>query len=197
MFSDSLLIWGDDAEGVLPKIQKAYLILVENGILIRGAMVKGRLSFEPRLTLDNFSKNLPPDDTLARAVGLEKTQKGARLLIENSLAKELLQDRKEWLTHEGYVDKTGGFRDSLNILRRIAPTPDNSTYEVLYFWTNNQKSQNVGHHDSYKELKDRLRYFKKQMSNDLSSHYEETLSLIDRSISRLEITRKKIGISSL
>jgi hypothetical protein len=103
MFSDSLLFYGDDGLSALEQLQIVYIKLLYKGLLIRGAMAAGKLQFEPRLTLENFTKFLPDDDTLARAVGLESTKKGARLLIEKSLASRLLKHYPEWLTQEGYI----------------------------------------------------------------------------------------------
>ena len=76
MFSDSILFTGDNAEEGLEELQRMYIKLLHKGLLLRGAIVSGKLNFENRLTLDNFQKMLPKDDTLARAVGLESTKKG-------------------------------------------------------------------------------------------------------------------------
>ena len=103
MFSDSLLIWGEDEHEILKQILRVYLRLMKIGLLLRGAIVNGELQIDPRLTLDNFQKILPQDDSLARAAGLESTQKGARFLIENSLAERILGNCEDWLTHEGYL----------------------------------------------------------------------------------------------
>jgi hypothetical protein len=103
MFSDSLLAYGDNAETALERLSLIYMNLLHKGLLLRGAMVKGRLAFDPRLERHDFRKMLPKDDTLARAVGLERSQKGARLVVESQLAQVLLQNVPDWLTHDGYV----------------------------------------------------------------------------------------------
>ena len=95
-FSDSLLVWGNGAEVILKHLQTLYINLFQKGLLLRGAIVKGRLEKDPRLELANFRKFLPTDDTLARAVGLERTGKGARLLISPALAESLLA----WISTE-------------------------------------------------------------------------------------------------
>ena len=190
MVSDSLLIWGDDAEGMLVELHKAYTKLIQNGLLFRGAMVNGRLEIDPRLTLSNYRKMLPKNDTLARAVCLGRTQKGARLLIENSLAQILLERQSEWLTHEGYVrDITP--RISLNsILRRISPTPDNSTYELLYFWI---CSESLEHEEiDYKTKKDELEEISNMLRRDIAEHYKETISLLNRCQHRQNYTLSKL-----
>ena len=62
--------------------------------MLRGAIVDKALEMDPRLTLDNFTKQLPKNDTLARAVSLEKTQKGARLLEAANLLRLFLKQIK-------------------------------------------------------------------------------------------------------
>lgn len=133
MLSDSLLIWGDDERRVLPILLELYLRLSTSGLMLRGSIVNGCLEIDPRLTVDNFRKMLPKNDTLARAVGLEKSYKGARLLVENSLAVELLAENEEWLTLDGYIRDPNTNPIADEWLRRICPTPDNGTYEMLYF----------------------------------------------------------------
>ena len=103
MFSDSIFIWGDEPIAILKELQKVYIKLIHKGFLLRGAIVKGKLEYDPRIELSNYKKDLPEDDTLAKAVGLEKSQKGARLLIEAGLATELLSHKMEWLTIDGYI----------------------------------------------------------------------------------------------
>ena len=98
MFSDSLVVWGDGAKDILKHLQDVYLKLIDKNLMLRGAIVDGALEKGPRVEAPNFRKFLPTNDTLARAVGLEKTVKGARLLIEPSLARKLLHDHPEWLT---------------------------------------------------------------------------------------------------
>lgn len=143
MYSDSLLVYGDDAIGMLEKLHILYANLICKGLLLRGAMVNGRLEFEPRITIENFEKRLPNDDTIARAVGLESTHKGARLLIENNLAVNLLVNHQQWLTSEGYIRNVCQNHRTKDILRRICPTPNNSTYELLYFWICSNNSNRI------------------------------------------------------
>jgi hypothetical protein len=137
MFSDSFFMWGDDAEGALHELSLLYIKLLHKGLLLRGAIVKGKLEFDPRLQREDFQKFLPKDDTLARAVGLESTHKGARLLIESTLANQLLERIPSWTTAHGYIQNTcpnNPFIQYESMLRRIAPTPEGFCYELLYFW---------------------------------------------------------------
>jgi len=192
MFSDSLLIYGDDARSVLEELHKVYLRLIHKGILLRGGMVHGKLEFEPRFTLDNYEKRLPKDDTLARAVGLESTKKGARLLLECELVSELLANHPDWLTHEGYVRNVGAYANIEpidSILRRIAPTPEQDHYECLYFWPCPQVQTNETHYaDKISELK----AIQEALKQNIAEHYKETIALLKRCRKREILTRERI-----
>lgn len=173
MFSDSLLVYGDNLMKILPLLQDLYLKLINKGLFLRGAVVKNMLTFEPRLELSNFEKELPKDDTLARAVGLGNSKKGARLLIENSLVAELFQDSTEWLTQEGFILNANKVLTNKNILLRISPTPENTSYEYLYFWSEQLSNRNkIG----LKELTQLM----KMSSLEINIHFKETLELQKR-----------------
>ena len=203
MFSDSLIIFGDDVQKLLIELQKVYIELLYKGLLLRGAIVKGALEFEPRLTIENFKKMLPKDDTLARAVGLESTKKGARLLIESSLAEELLQETPEWLTIEGYINNIKNDIPYNDILRRIAPTPEMDAYEYLYFWTcdnfellsryfwtsDNRLKLSV----NYKQIKQQLKQIMDMLSKSITVHYKETIALLERCYNRKKLTKEKLN----
>jgi len=191
MFSDSLLIWGESEDEIINQLQELYIKLISKGLLLRGAIVSGKLSFEPRITLtNNFTKSLPNDDTIARASGLEKTHKGARLLIENSLAERILGQNLDWLTHDGYLNNLKPEVSIDDMKRRICPTPNNKTYELLYFWFTNHLN----------ELGDSLldQIFKKlnELSNiytdDIVVHYKETQRLFKRCQSRRDYTEREL-----
>lgn len=183
MFSDSLLIYGDNLISIIPSIQKLYLALINKGLFLRGAIVENALTFEPRLQLDNFEKNLPQNDTLARAVGLESSNKGARLLIENAVAKKLLMNAKEWLTHEGFISHIHIMPNNREILLKIAPTPNNDTYEYLYFWSEDNSEEWITN------KKRDLEEISKMLGNPINTHYKETLELLKRSIQRKNYCR--------
>jgi len=188
MFSDSLLIWGDESEEILIKLQEVYLRLINKGLLLRGSIVEGKLQESPRLTVDNFNKFLPKTDHLARAVGLESTQKGARLLIEPRLAEVLLRDNYEWMTHEGYINDCINGVPISSIKRRISPTPDNQSFELLYFWATpgEFKSEEI----EYSKIKNNLKSISQFLQEDISMHYRETLNLLKRSELRDKITHQ-------
>jgi hypothetical protein len=189
MFSDSLLIYGQDAFSILPELCNVYVKLLGKGLLLRGGMVKGKLEMEPRYTLDNFQKNLPTDDILARVIGLEKAKKGARLLLERDIAVELLADHKDWLTNEGYIRsiREGLGQEGIDsILRKIAPTPEQDNYECLYFWDCNQNPNNneITFSDIIKDLGSIQVMYRK----NIAEHYKESISLLKRCQKRQSIT---------
>lgn len=128
MYSDSLFIKGDHALSAMKEISKVFANLIGEGLLLRGAIVKGKLSFDTRITKPNFNKRLPQDDTLARAAGLEKMQKGARFLIEPALANELLNAVPDWKGHDGYLRTI--HTDADDSLRRICATPDSTSHSI-------------------------------------------------------------------
>jgi hypothetical protein len=194
MFSDSLLITGRNPLVALNQLHALYLALSHRGLLLRGAIVGNEFQFEPRVTRENFQKFLPLDDTLARAVGLESTQKGARLVIENALARRLLEVEPDWLTQDGYVRNPQG-RTALprnSALRRIAPTPDGGTYEYLYFWSSDHHANIDPVH--YQQKRDELTEVKKMIREDIGEHYKETIGLLSRCESRDTFTAKYLNI---
>ena len=193
MFSDSFFMWGNDAEGALRELSLLYIKLLHKGLLLRGAIVKGRLEFDPRLQREDFQKFLPKDDTLARAVGLESTHKGARLLIESSLANDLLERIPNWATAHGYIQNTcpnNPFIRYESMLRRIAPTPEGYCYELLYFWAYHQ---DLNHADvDYKTKRQELQEVYKMLKKDVGVHYNETIGLLKRCQYRHEYTNKNM-----
>jgi hypothetical protein len=153
-------------------------------LLLRGAIVKGKLTYDARLTKSNFQKRLPKNDTLARAVGLEKTQKGARFLIEPALANELMQNYPDWLTHEGYIRSIG--LNGPDPLRKICPTPDSNSYEYLYYWTDGLALGEYG--QKVKDLKAIMAMYDKITRE----HFEETIGVIQRAQQRHTATSERL-----
>jgi hypothetical protein len=175
LFSDSVFLVGDDPRDALPELSALYSRLLEDGLLMRGAIVSGKLAFDPRIAVGNFEAKLPSNDTLARAVGLEKTQKGARLLIEGRLAHRLFRSRPDWATHGGYIrGRQQPPPKHADILRRICPTPDNTTFEYLYYWTATRDL-----HD-YRRKIEELAEVAKMQSDELSIQYRSTIDLLRR-----------------
>lgn len=191
MFSDTLLIWGDSPTvEILKELHKLYIRLIRQGLLLRGAIVRGELGFDYRLTLINFNKELPLSNTLARAVGLEKTARGSRLFLENSLVEELFETSNcsSWMTPEGYTHNLTLDIPLDSPLRRICPEPNLETYELLYFWTPRRSSpRDRFNRDSVRR---QLLELSSMLSDEFSLHYKETLSLLDRSLARKEFTEQ-------
>ncbi len=193
MFSDSILMWGNDAGRAMIELHKLYNELLTKGLYLRGAMVSGKLLTDPRFELRHYKNSLlPSNDTLARAVGLEKTQKGARFLIENKLAQKMLSDHySDWLLNEGYIQNPQKEGSSIhNPLRRIAPTPDCIAYEFLYFWSCPPAAERKA--SDYSLMRKQLESASKMTSRVFAEHYEETLELIKRCEERQNFTLEQV-----
>jgi hypothetical protein len=185
MFSDSIFIVGDDAIAGLKELMNLYSNLLGENLLLRGAVVAGRLSFGPRFTRENFEKRLPDDDKLARATGLERSYKGARLLVENTLVETLFSSCPDWMTHEGYLRTMDNHPENEDVLKRICSTPNNSNYEVLYYWKENMS------YDEYSRKTKELKHISMMYNDQLRLHYTETINLIHRSEERHRMTEDK------
>ena len=177
MFSDSVVVWSRHADRILDDLLTLYLKLLGRGLLLRGAIVDGALEREPRVEGRNFRKFLPANDTLARAVGLEKTVKGARLLIEPALAQKILSDQQQWLTVEGYVAHPDALVPMDSILRRICPAPSGSTYELLYGWSNVRTPEDVAVDGIASALGEATEFHDAQVAE----HFSETIKVLHRS----------------
>lgn len=177
MFSDSILFYGENPIAAIKQLQNLYLSLLSKNLLLRGAIVKDKLDFEPRFELKNFEKRLPINDTLAKAVSLESMYKGSRLIIDTSLALELLDEIPQWKTQEGFISSPNIESINSEFLKRITATPENRNYEYLYFWCSSH------HNCEFDELKKRkeLEEISKMVDPGISIHYKDTVELIKRS----------------
>jgi hypothetical protein len=192
LFSDSILIWGPDPEAILEQLSQVYVKLFHKGILLRGALVDKTLQVDPRIRLENFEKFLPTNDTLARAVGLEKTEKGARLLVAPALAECLLDGNREWLTVEGYIDNPKPQIPATSILRRICPTPSGNSYELLYYWI---AADRLAHDKTdYHEARRRLKEIAEYLQPESAVHYQETVRLLHRCELRQKRTDEALAV---
>lgn len=187
MMSDSLLIWGDNAMEMLEYLHRIYIELIHRGLFLRGAIVDKKLERVPQFNLKNFDDFLPTDDTLARAVGLSEMKKGSRLLIDNKLAQDLLAETKEWLTPEGYIRAVRSEIPIDSILRRISPTPDCETFELLYFWST--KGVGVGYEQRAQELTD----ISSMLDDSITLQYKSTIELLKRCKKREVLTLDKFN----
>lgn len=188
LYSDSVLVWGDNPSAIIKPLQDVYINLFEHKLLLRGAMVEGKVEREPRLEVKNLQKFLPVNDSLARAVGLEQSVKGARFLISPRLGERLLSDEPEWRTVEGYVDHAITLGTPFeSLLRRICPLPQGTAYELLYFWLPRGVSAKAF---DYKSAKSKLREISIFLGPTQAIHYRETIGLIDRCQRREQSTRR-------
>jgi len=187
LFSDSLLVWGRDPLAIIGPLQNVYLELFREKIFLRGAMVDGKVEREPRIEVKNLQKFLPINDSLARAVGLEESTKGARFLISPKLGERLLANVPEWRTVEGYIDHANNGLALESVLRRICPLPEGTAYELLYFWHSSQLSENGF---DYKNGKATLKEISQYLRPAQVVHYRETVDLIKRSELRDRSTRR-------
>jgi hypothetical protein len=191
MFSDSVVMWGNDVGEVLEPLQHVYLELIEKSLLLRGALVRGALEKEPRVEARSFRKFLPTNDTLARAVGLEKTVKGARLLIESLLAHKLLSHHPEWLTLEGYIEHPYPSVPKSSMLRRICPSPSGACYELLYFWAPILAQEQTGARKD--RIAERLKEVAEFQDAYVAEHLRETLKVLKRSEIRRRRTENELA----
>jgi hypothetical protein len=53
LFSDSIFFWGNDARSALELLKGLFIDLISDNLFLRGAIVHGKLEFEPRFTVDN------------------------------------------------------------------------------------------------------------------------------------------------
>jgi hypothetical protein len=113
---------------------------------------------------------------LARAVGLEKIKKGARLLLEREIATEILVDCPDWRTHEDYIKNIPKKIPKNDIRRRIAPTPEQDYYECLYFWNCRESISPNDYNAKTKELES----IRVMLKDDIAEHYKETIALLKR-----------------
>ncbi len=178
MFSDSIVITGIDVFDALRGLNELYIECLKDDLFLRGAIVSGKLEFESRRTIDEFSKKLPIDDALARAVGLEKLHKGSRLIVENDLARKIFSKRPEWLTHDGYYRYPVGNLENEEILRKICPTPDNEHYEMLYYWS--LQPNYDWPTEEFEIAKRNLQKVMVMYADEVKLHYKETIRLIRR-----------------
>jgi hypothetical protein len=177
LFSDSIFFWGDDQRLALQLLKQLYVDLVSEGLLLRGAIVRGKLEFDPRFTVENFEKNLPRGDILPRAVGFASSCKGARLIVDRDIAHSQLPG-VEWHTIEGYLQSHHRHRDipQFDTRRFICPVPDGTAYELLFFYPIQH-----GIPLDYEGVIRRLQNTSELASKEVAEHYAETINLITRS----------------
>ena len=201
LFSDSVFITGSVLEETLKKLGEIYMSLLYKNIFMKGALIKGELTFDPRITVDHIRKELPSTDVLYRAISLQKGIKGMRLLIEKELAKELLP--REWLTDHDYrqhVDLVG--YDKFDFRRKIILAREWNTYEYLWMMSLNTGEMFSGGLVNFftrllksprKVVEERLN----EVPDEVMVHLKETQTLFSRANSRYTITHEKLNLSEV
>jgi hypothetical protein len=180
MFSDSLVVTGDDVHDFVTAMAPVYMSLLAEGLLLRGGLVDGPLTFDVRITTTNFQKKLPDSDVLARCVAFERKVKGARLVVESSIAEQFLQQYPEWQTLHGYATNRRPGQKEIAIQRALIPLPDGSAYELLYPVVAQKQVRAVE-----KQMSE-LDYMILALPSEVANHYTETKRLLAHSKARLE-----------
>lgn len=187
MFSDSLIVTGDDWTAFVTAICRVYVALLQSSLMLRGGIATGRLEFDPRKTRENFQKMLPQDDTLARANALEKSVKGARLVVEARIAHQLIGPMQEWLTLQGYImNPTAPGATALQ--RSIVPLGATGSFEILYPVHEAATVDEA----QLRAITRRLDYLAHASPHDALVHYRETLGLIKHSQERRSHVRPNL-----
>ena len=180
IFSDSIFISGRHIEEALTYLGSLYCHLICNNILLRGAMVGGKLDFDPRIRLEDLRKRIPKGDALFRAVELEKKVKGVRLLIEKPLAQSILPE--EWYTDAGYFNTIRQYDyGTYDIRRKIKLSTEWNTYEYIWplierAYTPERMKYSKPSYFLYEELK----FLQDYAPPNAKSHYSETKKFIKK-----------------
>lgn len=179
MYSDSLVVTGDDPDTFLKTLAPLYMKLLSRGFLPRGGIAMGKLDFDVRITKENFKKNLPNSDVLARCISLERKVKGARIVIEREIAEPYFSHLPEWITLHGYISNPRKGDKNLVAQRSIIPLSDGSAFELLYPVLAEEDDFNI------EIRKQELDYMIGALSKDVSDHHIETKKLLEHSQRRL------------
>ena len=180
MFSDSLLVTGDDPAAFIQTLAPVYNTLVGKELLLRGGMVKGQLTKDARLETNNFEKFLPESDVLARAASMETEVKGARFLIDRELAEIVIQPKQDWITEAGYdADPERGNSDFC-MQRSIVTIPDSNHFEILYPMLDFLEPE------IFEARFKQLNTIKSTVSKNVKPQYTETIKVYEQSKARLE-----------
>jgi hypothetical protein len=186
MFSDSLVVKGPDFHDFVTVIAPIYMNLLAKGLMLRGALVRGRLKYDVRLEKVNFSKRLPDSDVLARAVALERKVKGARFVVEREIAELYLHGYPEWHTLHGYCTNRRLGQHDLSIQRALVPLPDGGAYEFLYPVIADQDKATLESRMSESD------YIASALPAEFSVHYVETKRMLKHSLERLNDSRRNV-----
>ncbi|OGU62091.1 MAG: hypothetical protein A2V66_08020 [Ignavibacteria bacterium RBG_13_36_8] len=195
LFSDSIFITGNKIQTTIHYLGYLYYKLYLRQIFLRGAMVLGKLDFDPRIELENIRKELPVGDVLFRAVTLEHDVKGARFLIENKLAKKITPSN--WWTDELYIENIQNPNLGLDdFRRRIILHREWRSYEYLWPWPTPGLFNNELRFTEFMDLafvpKQFLSKTSKRMPKSVACHYQETKELFDNAECRARVTKSAL-----
>jgi hypothetical protein len=190
MFSDCLIITGDDPDAFIKSMSAVYGNLISKGLLLRGGMVTGSLDFDMRVTASNFKKRLPSTDVLARTVSLERMVKGARFLVESAIAERFMAPHPAWLTPQGYINDPQSGRKELVVQRSLCTLPNGGAWEVIYPVLSEIEEVQIS---SWIE---KVGYLSSVAGDEGGRHYLETRKLLEHARVRLGHHRGHIPIPS-
>jgi hypothetical protein len=180
MFSDSIVVTGDDPCLFVQTMAPVYSNLLAKGLLLRGGMAEGKLDFDMRVTVQNFRKMLPRTDVLAKAASLERKVKGCRFLIDTKLANHLMRPCPEWLSLAGYARDPKAGQSEWVLQRALAPLPDGSSWEVLFPLLAELEDELIA------KRQDEMDYLALAAGKDISAHFADTKSMLEHSKVRLK-----------
>jgi len=156
------------------------MTLLKKGLLLRGGIVEGPLTFDLRITTSNFQKNLPNSDVLARCVAMEKKVKGARLVLSTEIAEPFFEVCLDWLTLQGYASDPHRGNADLLLQRSLVPLPDGSAYDLLFPVLALSEDAIID-----KRIKE-MNYLIKHLPRDISKHHLDTKALLRHSKVRIK-----------
>lgn len=180
MFSDTLIVSGNDPDEFIRTLSPVYTTLVSKGILLRGGMVEGRLTPELRITTNNFEKFLPNSDVFARAASLEKKVKGARFLVDHAIANMLIQPKPEWLVLSNYARNPAKGDRNFDLQRSVTPGGDGTYYEILYPILSGLEDRD------FIQRNEQLGFLSKSVPKEVANHFSDTAKVFECSKLRLE-----------
>lgn len=189
MFSDSLVVYGDNPQLFLSTMAPVYMNLLSKGLLLRGGMVDGLLHYDARITTRNFQKYLPDSDVLARSIALERLVKGARIVLNPVIAESFLSSHREWLTLQGYASNRNPGNIDLLLQRSLVPLATGSAYELLY------PLLGLSEESTIEMRKDEMDYQVRHLPRDVSMHFSETKAVLEHSKERLRDHHAQQGVA--
>jgi len=182
LFSYSILFFGQDLVDGLRLLKNLYLDLLAENLLLRGAVLPGRLQFDPRFSLKNFHNFIPRADVLERAAALAAGCNGARLILHPDAACPALPPGADWHTIEGYNHSRDNHPEitKYDPRRFIVPVEEGPFYEYLYFYRDPAHPRLATD-----ETTRRLGLANDAAAKSISEHFDATVGLLQRCRQRI------------